>query len=220
MPALSGRECGLRGRTAHKRRGNLRFPLLLRITTLSYRARCARKDKCRFPIAARLFGQGKQNRCHPKGAGARCAPLREGNRNAPVVWNLPFLLLGVSGRQVERGTCFCARSAPLFAAANAANLRVETYTSAPAQRKRGDSQEGRNFVSPLLCACGAQPRICRYDLAYTARRGRESGQFAAPSRRALRNCAAIHLLAPYGEVLQAASYSRARNARPYDKADI
>ena len=170
MPALSGRECGLRGRLAHKRRGNLRFPLLLRITTPSYRARCARKDKCRFPTAARLFGQGKQNRCHPKGAGARCAPLREGNRNAPVVWNLPFLLLGVSGRQVERGTCFCARSAPLFAAANAANLRVETYTSAPAQRKRGDSQEGRNFVSPLLCACGAQPRICRYDLAYTARR--------------------------------------------------
>ena len=156
MPALSGRECGLRGRTAHKRRGNLRFPLLLRITTLSYRARCARKDKCRFPIAARLFGQGKQNRCHPKGAGARCAPLREGNRNAPVVWNLPFLLLGVSGRQVERGTCFCARSAPLFAAANAVTLWAHTYAPAPTHRKWGDSQEGRNFVSPLLCACRAQ----------------------------------------------------------------
>ena len=64
MPALSGRECGLRD-------------LLLRITTLSYRARCARKDKCRFPIAALLLGQGKQNRCHPKGDGrARRAPTR------------------------------------------------------------------------------------------------------------------------------------------------
>ena len=31
---------------------------------------------------------------------------------------------------------------------------------------------------------------------------------------------ARRVVAPYGEVLQAASYSRARNARPYDKADI
>ena len=93
MPALSGRECGLRGRLAHKRRGNLRFPLLLRITTLSYRARCARKDKCRFPSATRLPGQGKQNGCHPKGAGARCAPLRRGNSKRPRGVEPPLLVV-------------------------------------------------------------------------------------------------------------------------------
>ena len=45
---------GLRGRTAHKRRGNQGSPCLLRITTPSFRARCARKGKCSLPVAARL----------------------------------------------------------------------------------------------------------------------------------------------------------------------
>ena len=115
--------------------------------------------------------------------GAHCAPLRRAERRVPVEWNPPFLLFLANGRRKVWCYAPCARSAPLFPAANAANLRAETYEPAPAQRNRGDSQEGRNFVPPLLCACGAQPRICRYDLAYTARRGRESGQFAAPMSR-------------------------------------
>ena len=32
--------------------------------------------------------------------------------------------------------------------------QIPIYLLLP-KRKRGDSQEGRNFVSPLLCACGA-----------------------------------------------------------------
>ena len=116
--------------------GNQGFPLLVN-HPLSFRARCARKSKSRFPSATRLPGQGKQNGCHPKGAGARCAPLREGNSNAPVGWNLPFLLFLAGGRRKLYRYAPCARSAPLFAAANAANLRADAYLPALTQKETG-----------------------------------------------------------------------------------
>ena len=131
------------------------FPLLAN-QPLSLRARCARKSKYSFPIAAHFPYQGKQNGCHPRGAGAQCAPLRQAERCVPVGGVLPFLLLLESGRRKVWRYAPCARSAPLFAAANAINLWPHTYASALSQRKWGDSQEGRNFVSPLLCARRAQ----------------------------------------------------------------
>ena len=142
--------------TLRTRRGQPNgFPLLAN-QPLSLRARCARKGKCSFPIAAHFPYQGKQNGCHPRGAGAQCAPLRQAERCVPVGGVLPFLLLLESGRRKVWRYAPCARSAPLFAAANAINLWPHTYASALSQRKWGDSQEGRNFVSPLLCARRAQ----------------------------------------------------------------
>ena len=67
------------------------FPLLAN-QPLSLRARCARKSKYSFPIAAHFPYQGKQNGCHPRGAGAQCAPLRQAERCVPVVGVLPLLV--------------------------------------------------------------------------------------------------------------------------------
>ena len=90
--------------------------------------------------------------CHPRGS---ALPLRGGTS--------PSCCLGQMGGGNFNVTHPARVSAPLFAAANAANLRADAYVPAPAQRKRGDSQEGRNFVSPLFAsrserACEQPPR--------------------------------------------------------------
>ena len=129
--------------------GNQGFPLLVN-QPLSFRARCARKGKSRFPSAARLSGQGKQNGCHPRN--------RAPGSSRPTRWggNCHSCCFSAVGRRKVWRHAPCARSAPLFAAANAVTLWAHTYAPAPTHRKWGDSQEGRNFVSPLLCACRAQ----------------------------------------------------------------
>ena len=71
-------------------------------------------------------------------------------------------------------------------------------------------RQGEPWFPLLLCACGAQPRICRYDLAYTARRVVAQASFSC-------RCAAIHLLAPYDTCVQRHRILLARNARPYEK---
>ena len=113
------------------------FPLLAN-QPLSLRARCARKSKCSLPVAAHFPYQGKQNGCHPRGAGAQCAPLRQAERCVPVGGVLPFLLLLESGRRKVWRYAPRARSAPLFAAANAANLRVGLNCLLSPKRKWGD----------------------------------------------------------------------------------
>ena len=163
------------------------FPLLAN-QPLSLRARCARKSKCSFPIAAHFPYQGKQNGCHPRGAGAQCAPLRQAERCVPVGGVLPFLLLLESGRRKVWRYAPRARCAPLFAAANAANLRVGLNCLLSPKRKWGDSQEGRNFVSPLLCARRAQRHFLPV-INWHTRIIRVSGTNGAkgpPSRRPLR----------------------------------
>ena len=104
---------------------------------ISFRARCARKSKSLFPDATRLSGQGKRNGCHPRGTGAHCAPLRQAEQRVPVGWQLPFLLLSAAGRRKVWRHAPCARSAPLFAAANAGTHWAHTYTSALTQKERG-----------------------------------------------------------------------------------
>ena len=159
-----GAHCAPRGRCgyapqAHKRRGEPHgSPCLLRITTPSFRARCARKSKSLFPVAARLPQRVSETDAAPE-AGAQCAPLRRAERCVPVGWNLPFLLLGANGWRKLWRYAPCARSAPLFAAANAANLRADTYVSALAQRNGVDSQEGENlWCSPSCAQCGRAGR--------------------------------------------------------------
>ena len=129
--------------------GNQGFPLLVN-QPLSFRARCARKSKSRFPSAAQLPQRVSRT-------GATPEMTRRGRRALRSEgWSPPFLFLGENGRRKLWRYAPCARSAPLFAAANAANFgRRPVYLLLP-KRKWGDSQEGRNFVSPLLCACRAQ----------------------------------------------------------------
>ena len=181
--------------------GNQGFPLLVN-QPLSFRARCARKGKSLFPPAARLPQRVSRTGATPEMARRGRRALRGGVATAILV---AFQQLGGG----KFGVTHLARAARPYLRQQMPRIfgQMLTCLLLP-KRKRGDSQEGRNFVSPLLCACGAQPRICRYDLAYTARR--------VVNRASL----ARRVVAPYGEVLQAASYSRARNARPYDKADI
>ena len=66
-----------------------------------------------------------------------------------------------------------------------------------------------NLGSPSSCVPAAHSREYAVMIWHTRRA--EVMNRASLARR---------VVAPYGEVLQAASYSRARNARPYDKADI
>ena len=68
----SGRNLRLRG-AGGQEGGNQGFPLLVNQPP-SFRARCARKSKSLFPPAARLVGQGKQNRCHPWGRARNARP--------------------------------------------------------------------------------------------------------------------------------------------------
>ena len=112
-------------------------------------ARARVSDAFRLPPGCCCDRQGLV--ATPRGGRAMRAPTKRG-RQRFMGWNLPFLLLWADGQWKLGCYAPCARSAPLFAAANAATFWVCTYASAPAQRKWGDSQEGRNFVSPLLCA--------------------------------------------------------------------
>ena len=129
--------------------GNQGFPLLVNHPP-SFRARCARKGKSLFPPAARLPQRVSRTGATPEMARRGRRALRSEG------WSPPFLFLGENGRRKLWRYAPCARSAPLFAAANAVTLWAHTYAPAPTHRKWGDSQEGRNFVSPLLCACRAQ----------------------------------------------------------------
>ena len=91
-------ECGLRGRLAHKRRGNQNgSPCLLRITTPSFRARCARRSKSLFCCAARPPQRVSRTGATPEQQ-ARIARTRQ----RPVGWYPSFLLLMADGRQGGR----------------------------------------------------------------------------------------------------------------------
>ena len=96
-PRFTGK-CGLRGRLAHKRRGNQNgSPCLLRITTPSFRARCARKRKSLFCCAARPPQRVSRTGATPEQQ-ARIARTRQ----RPVGWYPSFLLLMADGRQGGR----------------------------------------------------------------------------------------------------------------------
>ena len=96
-PRFTG-ECGLRGRLAHKRRGNQNgSPCLLRITTPSFRARCARRSKSLFCCAARLPQRVSRTGATPEQQ-ARIARTRQ----RPVGWYPSFLLLMADERQGGR----------------------------------------------------------------------------------------------------------------------
>ena len=69
--AHHGRVCGCAPQ-AHKRRGNQGSPCLLRITTPSFRARCARKSKWRFGVGSPAASKGKQKwAAAPEGRASR-----------------------------------------------------------------------------------------------------------------------------------------------------
>ena len=96
-PRFTGK-CGLRGRLAHKRRGNQNgSPCLLRITTPSFRARCARRSKSLFCCAARPPQRVSRTGATPEQQ-ARIARTRQ----RPVGWYPSFLLLMADGRQGGR----------------------------------------------------------------------------------------------------------------------
>ena len=82
MPAHYGRKVRLCAAGTQEEGEPNRFPLLLRITTPSFRTRCARKRKWRFPVATQAPEKGKQNSSHPgmrrsrfSRRGAQCAPV-------------------------------------------------------------------------------------------------------------------------------------------------
>ena len=149
VPAHHGLGCGLRGRTAGKK-GETKVSPFLSINPfpLGRAARARVSPAFRLPPGC----LDKESR-----TGATPEMARRGRRALRSEgWSPPFLFLGENGRRKLWRYAPCARSAPLFAAANAVTLWAHTYAPAPTHRKWGDSQEGRNEVSPLLCACRAQ----------------------------------------------------------------
>ena len=151
MPALCWRECGLRGRTAGKRGTTKVFPLLsITLFPSGHAARARVSDAFRLPPGCCCDRQGIG--CHPRGR-ARSARPYDG-LNGASLWGgtCPSCCFGQMGGG-NLGVTHLARAArpylrqqmpPIFG-------QMLTCLLLP-QRKRGDSQEGRNFVSPLLCA--------------------------------------------------------------------
>ena len=149
VPALHGEMRPARPPRAQEEGEPDGSPCLLRITTPSFRARCARKRKPLFCCAARPPQRVSRTGATPEQQ-ARIARTRQ----RPVGWYPSFLLLMADGRQGgEEVTYLCARSAPLFAAANAENLSsFRSAVCSGRKRRRGDSQEGRNLgSSPPVC---------------------------------------------------------------------
>ena len=141
VPAHRRRECGLRGRTAGKREETTSVSSLLSIPLFPFRARCARKGKCRFPVAARLLMRQAWYGCHPRGS-----PLPRGVESALLValgkWAVNILALRTlrAKRALICGSK-CRKS--------------WTNILAPAHTEKGKGvirERGETLVSPLLCA--------------------------------------------------------------------
>ena len=149
VPAHHGLGCGLRGRTAGKKGETKVSPFLSIIPLPSGRAARARVSPS-FRLPPGCLDKESRTGATPEMARRGRRALRGGGGNCHSC-----CFSAVGRRELWRHAP-CARSAPLFAAANAANFgRRPVYLLLP-KRKWGDSQEGRNFVSPLLCACRAQ----------------------------------------------------------------
>ena len=133
------------GNGAAVRRGHTRgggtnwFPLLLRITTPSFRTRCARKGKCRFLAAAQLRGQGKRNCCHTISGRALRAPTERDAAALPWGDNFP--------------SC-------CFQKMGGGNLDVTHLARGARPKRKGvDWQEGENRrCSPSCPQCGRAGR--------------------------------------------------------------
>ena len=142
---------------AHKRRGNQGSPCLLRITTPSFRARCARKSKSLFPFAARLVGQGKQNGCHPRNGAPSRGP---GQLLLPLRGNSP-------SRALRRGVASALLVA--FGRWAAETLALRTLRAKRALKGKWviDKREETDLVSSLLPAVRPRrPRIFSYESAF------------------------------------------------------
>ncbi len=133
------------------RRGKPRFPPSCQ-SSPSFRARCARKSKSLFSTCRPVAPKGKQNGCYPRnGAPGSSRPTRWGG-------NCHSCCFSAVGRRELWRHAPCARSAPLFAAANAVTLWAHTYAPAPTHRKWGDSQRGETSFLPS-CAPAARSGI-------------------------------------------------------------
>ena len=127
--------------------GTAWFPLLLRITFSSFRTRCARKSKWRFPAAAHLPCQGKRNGFHPVGrekVNCRMAAREAGlghDLGAPN-WRGPR----PSARQTGRGHDSARQT-----------LRPPRRGAhcAPAQHPAGASPSGNNRRGPHIASTPA-----------------------------------------------------------------
>ena len=151
-PRFTG-ECGLRGRLAHKRRGNQNgSPCLLRITTPSFRARCARRSKSLFCCAARPPQRVSRTGATPEQQ-ARIARTRQ----RPVGWYPSFLLLMADGRQGgEKSLTFAREARPYLRQQMQKIFLLFARRSAPGEKGEGViHKRGGTLVPPLLCACGA-----------------------------------------------------------------
>ena len=160
-PALDGLECGLRlaksrryaavarwtpaaagvrGHTAHKRRP---FAPSCESPPLPSGRAARAKVSLAFAVPPGCLDRASRTDARPCGKGT-AAP-----RGVEPALPAAYGGWAAGGRR----HALCARSAPLFAAANAENLSSFRLAAGPARKRRwGDSQEGRNLgSSPLVC---------------------------------------------------------------------
>ena len=159
VPALHGEMRPARPPRAQEEGEPDGSPCLLRITTPSFRARCARKSKSLFCCATRLPQRVSRTGATPEQQ-ARIARTRQ----RPVGWYPSFLLLMADGRQGGRSHLPLRAKRALIAREARPYLRQQMQKifllfarrSAPGEKGEGViHKRGGTLVPPLLCACGA-----------------------------------------------------------------
>ena len=87
-----------------------------------------------------------------------CCCDRHGMAATPEGQRFPFLLLSKSGRQSFSVTHLCARQRALICGSKCRKSSGRRFFICPPLKGKGVIRKrGENLVSPLLCACGAQP---------------------------------------------------------------
>ena len=193
VPVLHGLECGLRGRTAHKKGNTKGFPLLanqphsfgweqahrhvskeLRHLLPQIRARCARKSKSLFPPAARLPQRVSGTDATPGGGRAMRAPTRYGRS----IWRAEVVApYGVAVTPLPVA----------FGRWAAESLALRTLRAQRALKGKWviDKREETDLVSSLLPAVRPRrPRIRSYESAPV--NFASAAQNGPPGRRPLR----------------------------------
>ena len=152
VPALHGEMRPARPPRAQEEGEPDGSPCLLRITTPSFRARCARKRKPLFCCAARPPQRVSRTGATPEQQ-ARIARTRQ----RPVGWYPSFLLLMADGRQGGKKSLTFAREArPYLRQQMQKIFLLFARRSAPGEKGEGViHKRGGTLVPPLLCACGA-----------------------------------------------------------------